>query len=145
MFLKTGLLDKNLPKLGSGYLNLPIICGYSLLTGLTVVYCVLLWYGSGIWWSFYSPSDSYHLPLISLLFIAPLPLPIWWQMIHWQIPAVISLFICIRWGVRSAHRQNNDSTHVLPIAMHTLWILFAICCHLLGALIPMLMIGHVIL
>lgn len=142
MLLKTELLDKNFSRLKSRYINLPIVFGYSLLTGLTAVYCVLLWYGAGLWWTFFSHSDSSHLPLLSRFCIAPLPLPIPLQMIHWQLMAIFSLLICIHWGIKSSNRQKDIA---LPIAMHILWIFFAVCCHLLGALIPMVMIGHIII
>ena len=125
-------------------LPLPVIIGYSLLTLLTAVYCVLLWYGAGLWWTFYTPSATSHIPLISRLFMAPLPLPIWWTMIHWQLAAIASLLICITWGLKSTHKQNSDTAHTLPIVMHTLWIFFAVCGHILGALIPLLGVGYTI-
>jgi hypothetical protein len=145
MSSKTEAQDKMFPKQKSPYINLPFIFAYSLLTGLTAVYCFLIWYGAGLWWSFRPAGDSCQLPLMSILCIAPLPLPIWWQMIHWQFFAIFSLLICIRWGIKSARMQKNETAvHALPIIMHTLWIFFAVCCHLLGALIPMIMIGHII-
>ncbi len=125
-------------------MKLPNVYGYSLLTALTAVYCVLLWYGAGLWGVLYSPSEFGRLPLFSLLCIAPLPLPLLWQMIHWQFLAIISLFACINWGVKCARRENSNMGHALPMAVHTSWIVFALSCHLLGALIPMLSVGHAI-
>ena len=117
---------------------------YSLLAGLTAVYCVLLWYGAGIWAIFFINADYGNIPLMSQLCLAPLPLSIWWRMIHWQFPAIISLVFCISWGMRCSRKENNDAGHVLPIVTHILWIFFAICCHLLAAVMPMLAVGHII-
>ena len=112
-------------KKGEYLMHIPIIFGYSLLTALTAVYCVLLWYGAGLWGVLYSPSEFGSLPLFSLLCIAPLPLPLLWQMIHWQFLAILSLFICIRWGVQRARSAKNDVDISLPMVMHILWIFFA--------------------
>ena len=125
-------------------MNLPIIFVYSLLTGLTAVYCVLIWYGAGMWWVFINHSDFGRLPLLSLFCLAPLPLPLPWQMIHWQFLAILSLIVCISRGISSSCKKNNDTGHALPIAVHTLWILFVICCHLLAAFMPMVAVGHII-
>lgn len=133
------LLNKGHP------MNIPIVFSYSLLSGLTAVYCMLIWYGSGLWWSSYASSEPYKLPLISLLSLAPLPLPIWWTMIHWQALAIISLVISIYWGRKRCSQLGGDEGYTLPITIHTLFIFFAVCCHLLGAMLPMLSIGHVII
>ena len=125
-------------------MNFSVLLGYSLLTGLTAFYCVLLLYASGLWWSFQISSDSLQIPLFSLITLAPLPVPIWWQMIHWQSLAVLSLSFCMYWGRKRSGRLNEDGC-VLPMLMHVIWILFAVCCHMLGAVLPMLSVGTVIL
>jgi hypothetical protein len=125
-------------------MNIAIAFGCSLLTGLTAVYCVLVWYGSGIWWALQYQPDSPPISIISLICLAPLPLPIWLTMIHWQLVAISSLVICLYWGRKRSVQLDSDNGYALPMAMHTIWILFAVCSHILGAMIPLLSIGHII-
>ncbi len=120
-----------------------LIYGYSVMVALTTVYCSLVWYAGSLFSVFLKvPVESQ--PLITKLFIAPLPLPFWFGMIHWQLLAVLSLIICTGWGYKRTRNSDSDNGLALPMATHTAWIVFAICCHMLGAVMPMVGIGHII-
>lgn len=123
---------------------LPILLAYGLLVALTSVYCGVIWYASGIWSVHYLERATTDLPLISKYCIAPLPLPIWWTMIHWQALATLSLAICICWGAIRNNKIGNGQGHAIPIAIHLAWLLFAILCHILGILAPMLSVDYVV-
>lgn len=125
-------------------MRFPVLFGYFVLTAMTAVYSVLIWYAGNLFSVFLSTQAASRLPLITQLSIIPLPLPLWWNMVHWQALSVVSLVICISWGVKRVKWGDSDTEHALPMVIHTGWIVFAICCHMLGALMPMLMIGHIL-
>jgi hypothetical protein len=117
---------------------LPLLLAYVLLAALTTVYCGVLWYASGIWSVHYLKAATTDLSLLSQICIAPLPLPIWWTMVHWQGLALFSLVICIIWGCVRNNKIGNGQGHAIPMVTHISWLLFAILCHILGILAPML-------
>ena len=124
-------------------MRVSVIYSYLLMVATTAVYCLLVWYGGNLTVLF-SPWGGQSPPLFTQLCIVPLPLPVLWNMIHWQTPAVLSLVVCISWGVRKAKRTDGDAELALPMVVHTGWIVFAICCNLLGGIMSMLEIGHVL-
>ncbi len=121
----------------------PVLLAYCILFGLTSAYCAAIWYGSGIWSAYFQRAAQTQWPLITQITIAPLPLPIWWTMIHWQAPAVFSFILCFIWGIMRNRKLGHSQGHALPMAVHLAWLLFAILCHLLGILVPMLSVAHV--
>ncbi|MCK5071027.1 MAG: hypothetical protein KAR01_10810 [Desulfocapsa sp.] len=126
-------------------MNPVIILIYLLLSGITATYTILLWYGAEVWAAFFIQSDYGSVPFFSTLFLAPLPLPIWYHMIHWQTFAILSLLCCIVWGAKRSRVNNSDAAHLLPITLHTLWIIFVTSCHLVAAVLPMFAVGKIIL
>jgi len=122
-----------------------ILLGYLLLSAMTIVYCVLIWYAGNLFSVLVDKLETGNLPLITLISITLLPLPFLWTMIHWQLAAVLLLIFCISWGFKRSQSQGSDEGHTLPMVTYTTWIVFAICCHLLGAIVPTLMIGHVLI
>lgn len=125
-------------------MRLSMIYGYALLVAMTVMYCLLAWYGAGIWSVFYPSTADQTIPVISLICIAPLPLSIWLGMIHWQLLAIISLIVSITLSVKRSKEWSEQNDLSLPLVLHLGWIVFAICCHLVGAMAPILTIGAVI-
>jgi hypothetical protein len=97
-----------------------------------------------MWWIFFNRADFGSLPLLSHIGLAPLPLPIPWQMIHWQLLSICFLFICVTRAVKMS-REHRDAADYAPVLiLYTVWILFAVCFHLLAAVLPMVSVGHVI-
>ena len=123
---------------------LPVLLGYALLVALTSIYCGVIWCASAIWSVNYLKTAQADLPLISQVCIAPLPLPLQWTMIHWQALATFSLVVCICWGCVRNNKIGNGQGHAIPISIHIAWLLFAILCHILGILAPMLSVAYVI-
>ncbi len=121
-------------------MRISVVYGYLLMTAMTFVYCILAWYGANLWAMFLT--EQTEIPLFTLIFIKPLPVSFWWGMIHWQLVAFLSLAICIWWGLKRSNGSNGEDGAALPIVLHTAWILFAICCHLLAAVMPMVGIGY---
>ncbi len=131
-------------KMKSFTLRMPILFGYLLLFGITIVYCILIWYAGNLFSVFIDKPETMRLPLATLLFIMPLPMPFLWAMLHWQLLAVLSLAICFSWGLNRSKFSGGNEGHALPMVIHTAWIIFAVCGHMLGAIVPFLMVGHVI-
>ncbi len=123
---------------------LPVLLAYCVLVALTSVYCGVIWYASGIWAVHYQDAGQADLPFLTQVCIAPLPLPIWWTMIHWQSLAALSLIICVCWGCRRNRIIGYGQGHTLPMAVHIAWLLLAILFHILGILSPMLSVAYVI-
>ncbi len=122
----------------------PVLFGYLILLGLTSAYCATVWYASGIWSTYFMTTAQTQLPLITQFTIAPLSLPLVWNMIHWQGPAVLSFLLCLTWGILRNRRLGQSQGHALPMTIHLAWLFFAFFCHVLGILTPMLTIAHVI-
>ena len=121
-----------------------IMLTYALLTGLTAVYCILLWYGAAMWGIFFNHADFGSLPLISRIGLAQLPLPVPWQMIHWQLLSICFLFVCITHAAKMS-REHRDAADYTPVLiLYTVWILLAVCFHLLAAVLPMVSVGHIL-
>ncbi len=131
--------------LSKGYtiMVLPVLLAYLILLGLTSAYCAAVWYASGIWSIYFHQSAEMQLPLITQITIAPLPLPLWWNMIHWQAPAILSFFLCFIWGIMRNRKLREGQGHALPMTVHISWVIFAFFCHLLGILSPMLSISPI--
>ncbi len=121
-----------------------VLFTYFVIFCLTCAYAIVLWFASGIWSLIVKESGEMALPLISQITIAPLPLPLWWTMIHWQAFAFLSLLVCFIWGCSRNKIIRNGQGHVLPMIGHIAWLLLAILLHILGILSPILSIGHVV-
>jgi len=127
---------------------MPVVLSVScaFVSAITIVYCFLLWYCSGIWWTVFGRPDFGSLPFLSLVGMAPLPvLPIQWQMIHWQLVALGVLFFSIRASIGCFRRHPEDMTAPVIVLFPCIaWIFLAILFHALAALLPMVSIGHIL-
>ncbi len=121
---------------------LVIRLSYALLTGLTAVYCLLLLYGSTLWGFFFNRSDFGSLPFISRVGLVQLPLPAPWQMIHWQLLTLSFLIICVSHAVKMSQQDRDEVEYMPVLILYVGWILFAVCFHLLAAVLPMVSVGH---
>ena len=124
-------------------MRMSAIYGYILMVATTAVYCLLIWYCGNLTTVSHMGANQ-PLPLFTTLCITPLPLPMWWNMIHWQLLAVISLILSIATGIKRSNSYNMEDGHTFAMVLHTSWIVFAICCHMLAAVMPLIAIGHII-
>ena len=126
-------------------MRISVIYGYLLMVTTTAVYCFLIWYCGNLTTLFPLGGEGASLPLFTTLCISPLPLPKWWNMIHWQVLAILSLIFSISTGIKRSGSYDVEDGLTFALVLHTSWIVFAICCHMLGAIMPMLSIGHIII
>ncbi len=125
-------------------MRISVVYGYLLMAATTAIYCLLIWYCGNLSALFPLGGEGASLPLFTTLCISPLPLPIWWNMIHWQVIAVLSLIFSIVTGIKRSVSYDMEDGLIFALILHTAWIVFAICCHVLGAIMPMISIAHTI-
>jgi hypothetical protein len=125
-------------------MRISIIYGYLLMVATTAVYCFLIWYCGNLSTLFPLGGEGADLPLFTALCISPLPLPMWGNMIHWQVLSILSLIFSIVAGIKRSGSNDMEGGFIFALILHTGWIVFAICCHMLGAIMPMISIGHII-
>jgi hypothetical protein len=97
-----------------------------------------------MWGVFFNRTDLGGLPLVSRIGLAPLPLPIPWQMIHWQLLSICFLVLCINHAVKLSREHQNTADYAPVLVLYAVWILFVVCFHLLAAVLPMVSVGHVL-
>ena len=125
-------------------MSMTVRVAYVLSIAITIVYCAAIWYASGIFSVFFGTYEEGEFSLFLLLSIVPLPVSIWFGAIHWQLLAIASLVSSYVWGVSRASRVGGDQAFALPIVIHLAWIVLLVLWHALGAMSPMITVGHVL-
>lgn len=111
---------------------------------LTIAYCWLIWLGFGLYSILLPPEAGANLPLITrLTAFHNLPFP--YHALPWQVLAAISLVLNISWLFRKkSYAPNTQMNAAMPLACHTGWIVFSICCHGSGMLAPYISFASVL-
>lgn len=119
---------------------------FAYVVGLlaTIFYCALAWYAGNFFGFVSGLGEGNPVPGFSRLAIAPLDLPMTWNMIHWQLVAFLSFFISVFLAARYGARGHAADSLTLPLLNHFGVLLLMLLINLVGFVSPMVAVGYVI-
>lgn len=123
----------------TGVRQVSLLSKIAYVVGLiaTVFYGVLTWYAGNLFGVMFGLEDGVAVSNFSIVAIAPLDLPLAFNMMHWQLLAAVSFAFSLFIALKNKAVGDNSTFAALPLAGHYGVLLLLLMIHMVGFLLPL--------